>query len=102
AAEGRDEAALQHLDVGVAAYRAGEYATARREFEAARKLVPDKANPYRWLGLTSVQLGDCTRALLDFETFLKLVPREDERVPEVIRLRDECQRAPRAQPPPAE
>ncbi len=96
AAERRDDAALAHLDVGVAAYRAGDYVAARREFEAARRLVPDKANPYRWLGLTAVQLGDCTQALLDFEMFLKLVPPGDERVPEVTRLRDQCERPPAA------
>lgn len=100
AGEDRDEAALQHLDVGVAAYRAGDYATARREFEAARRLVPDKANPYRWLGLANVQLGDCTQALLAFETFLKRVPPGDERVPEVIRARDGCEHAPALTAPP--
>ena len=96
AVEDRDDAALQHLDTGVAAYRAGDYATARREFEAAQHLVPDKANPYRWLGLTYVQLGDCTHALLAFETFLQRVPPDDERVAEVTRARDGCQRAPSA------
>ena len=97
AGEDREEAALQHLDVGIAAYRAGDYAAARREFEAARRLVPDKPNPYRWLGLAEVQLGDCTHALLAFETFLKSVPPTDERVPEVTRARDGCEHA----PPPA-
>jgi len=103
AGEDREEAALQHLDVGIAAYRAGDYAAARREFEAARRLVPDKPNPYRWLGLAEVQLGDCTHALLAFETFLKSVPPTDERVPEVTRARDGCEHAPPpavAPPPP--
>jgi tetratricopeptide (TPR) repeat protein len=98
--EGRDEAALRQLDVGIAAYRAGDYTAARRAFEAARRLVPDKANPYRWLGMANVQLGDCTQALLAFEMFLKLVPPGDERVPEVTRLRDGCQRAPPPSPQP--
>jgi tetratricopeptide (TPR) repeat protein len=92
--EGRDEAALRQLDVGIAAYRAGDYPAARRAFETASRLVPDKANPYRWLGMADVQLGDCTHALLAFEMFLKLVPPGDERVPEVTRLRDGCQRGP--------
>jgi hypothetical protein len=91
-AESTDEAALQRIDRGVDAYRAGDYEAARREFEAARRLVPGKANPYRWLGMTEVQLGDCTRALIDFEMFLKMVPANDARVPEVIRLRNECHR----------
>jgi tetratricopeptide (TPR) repeat protein len=99
AAEDREQAALQHLDVGVAAYRAGDWARARREFEAARRLVPDKANPYRWLGVTDVQLGDCAQALLELETFLKLVPATDERVPEVTRLRDQCEKPPAAPAP---
>jgi tetratricopeptide (TPR) repeat protein len=98
AGEDRDAAALHHLDVGVAAYRAGDYAAARREFDAARRLVPDKANPYRWLGLADAQLGDCAQALLELETFLKRVPADDERVPEVTRRRDQCQRPPG--PPP--
>jgi tetratricopeptide (TPR) repeat protein len=92
AGEDRADEALRHLDVGIAAYRAGELQHARDEFEAARRLVPDKPNPYRWLGMTYVQLGDCTQALLAFETFLKSVPPGDERVPDVTRLRDQCQR----------
>ena len=100
AVEDRDDAALRHLDTGVAAYRAGDYAAALREFEAARRLVPDKANPYRWLGLTYVELGDCTQALLAFETFLQRVPPDDERVTEVRERRDACERAPKPAPAP--
>jgi tetratricopeptide (TPR) repeat protein len=99
AAQGADRTALERLDRGIDAYRAGDWVGARREFEAARRLVPDKANAYRWLGLTEVQLGDCTQALLDFQMFLKLVPANDERVPEVIRLRNECERTPSGQRP---
>ena len=98
--EDRAAAALGHLDVGIAAYRAGDYVTARGEFEAARRLVPDKPNPYRWLGMADVQLGDCTQALLAFETFLARVPADDERVAEVTRLRDGCERAPAPPPQP--
>jgi len=101
AVEDRDDAALRRLDTGVAAYRAGDYAAALREFEAARRLVPDKANPYRWLGLTYVQLGDCTQALLAFETFLQRVPPDDERVAEVTQQRDACERAPKPTRAPA-
>jgi tetratricopeptide (TPR) repeat protein len=97
-AEERDEAALRHLDVGIAAYRAGDFRAARREFDSAQKLVPEKANPYRWLGMADQQLGDCTQALLAFEMFLKLVPPHDERVGEITRLRDACQKPPRASP----
>ena len=83
-------AALKQIDHGVDAFRAGDYATAKRAFEAAQRLVPSGANAYRWLGLTEVQLADCTRALIDFDRFLQLVPASDERVPEVIRLRNQC------------
>ena len=44
---------LRHLDVGIAAYRAGDFRDrASRVRGRARELVPDKANPYRWLGMT--------------------------------------------------
>jgi tetratricopeptide (TPR) repeat protein len=92
-ADKAEDAALGFLDRGVAAYRAGNYEQARREFEAARGLVPDKPNPYRWLGLTEAKLGNCTEALQDFAVFLRLVPRSDERVPEVLAARDQCRRA---------
>jgi hypothetical protein len=82
--------ALVKIDRGIDAFRAGDFAAARREFEAARQLAPGKANPYRWLGLTDVQLGDCHRAVLDFDTFLQLVPANDDRVAEVHRLRAQC------------
>jgi hypothetical protein len=87
-----EDAARVHLDRGVAAFRAGDYARAHRELTAASELVPDKPNPYRWLALTAVQLGDCRRALVDIEAFLSRVPEDDERVPEIVRLRELCQR----------
>lgn len=85
-----ERAALMRIDRGVAAFHDGDFAAARVEFEAARRLLPSKANAYRWLGLTDVKLGDCDQAILEFDQFLKLVPARDERVPEVIRFRDQC------------
>lgn len=82
--------ALATIDRGIDAYRAGDFPTARRTFEAAQKLAPGKANPYRWLGLTAVALGDCSRAVIDFDSFLQMVPASDERVAEVHRLRNQC------------
>jgi hypothetical protein len=100
--------ALGHLDRGVAAYRAGDYAVAERELHAAQALVPDRPNPYRWLALTESALGECQQALVDIESFLSRTPAGDPRVAEMVQLREHCvvelhaQRAPTpmAAPPP--
>lgn len=86
-----EDAAQVHLDRGIAAFRDGDFALARHELTAASELVPDKPNPYRWLALTEVQLGDCPHALLDIDSFLARVPPNDARRPELVRLRDLCQ-----------
>ncbi len=91
-ADAVEDAARVHLDRGVAALRAGDYALALRELTAASELVPDKPNPYRWLALTEVQLGDCRRALVHIEGFVSRVPADDARVAELVRLRELCQR----------
>lgn len=91
-ADAVEDAARVHLDRGVAAFRAGEYPRALRELTAASELVPDKPNPYRWLALTQVQLGDCRSALEHIEDFLSRVPADDERTAELVRLRELCQR----------
>jgi len=85
-----DAEALEHLDRGVAAYRAGRLAVAHDELESARKLVPERANPYRWLALTDAALGDCSTALFDIESFLSRVPAGDDRVKEMVQLRERC------------
>lgn len=82
--------ALVHLDRGVAAYRAGDLARAHAELAAASALAPDRPNPYRWLALTEVELGDCRSALVNVESFLSRVPVEDPRVAEVVALRGRC------------
>ena len=89
---GDEAAALQHLDKGVAAFRAGDYAFAHGELTLARDLAPAKPNPYRWLALTEVQLGDCPHALGNIESFLARVPDNDPRVGEMTRLRELCKR----------
>lgn len=91
-ADSVEDAARVHLDRGVAAFRARDYARAHRELTAASELVPDKPNPYRWLALTLVQLGDCRGALGHIESFLSRVPQGDERTAELVRLRDLCGR----------
>ena len=85
-----DAEALAHLDRGVAAYRARDFALAHRELEAAQRLAPDRANPYRWLALTEAELGDCTSALANIEAFLSRVPALDERISELSALRERC------------
>jgi tetratricopeptide (TPR) repeat protein len=93
--------ALEHIDRGVTAFRARDLGTALREFEAAQRLAPSKANPYRWLGVTAAEQGDCARAVRELDTFLSLVPANDDRVPEAHRVRARCIAAvPSPQPPP--
>jgi hypothetical protein len=92
-----EQRALDHLDRGVAAYRAGELSRARAELTAASALAPDRPNPYRWLALTEVALGDCAAARIHVERFLSRVPPEDPRIPEVAALRERC--VPAAAPP---
>lgn len=92
AAHADDEAtALAHLQRGVEAFEAGEFQAALRELTAAHQLAPDKPNPYRWLALTQVQLGDCRGALVNIEGFLTRVPPDEPRAGELIRLRALCQ-----------
>jgi len=85
-----ETAAQVHLDRGVAAYGAAEWSLAVQEFRAASELVPYKPNPYRWLALSEVQLGDCAHARLDVDSFIARVPAEDPRVAELVRTRDRC------------
>lgn len=87
-----EERALRHLDAGVAAYRAGEFRRAHDELATANRLVPDRANPYRWLALTEIQLGDCASALRNIDGFLSRVGPDDPRVGEMTRWRDLCSR----------
>jgi hypothetical protein len=91
-ADPAEQAALLHLDRGVAAFRAGDYTRAHREFQAASELAPDRPNPYRWLALTEVQLGDCRRAVVSADGFLSRVRADDPRAAELVRLRGLCQR----------
>jgi hypothetical protein len=83
-------AALAHLERGVAAYRAGDFAHARVELTAAQRLAPDRPNPYRWLAMTEVELGDCRSALVHVESFLSRVPAADPRVAELLAVRRRC------------
>lgn len=103
ASEADTETAAQvHLDRGVAAYGAGDFTLAHQELLIAVELVPHKPNPYRWLALTEIQMGDCAHARLDVDSFLARVPADDPRIPELVRARDACQQkgVPRVVPRP--
>ena len=87
-----EDAAQVHLDRGIAAFEKGDYLAAHRELAAANELVPAKPNPYRWLALTEVQLGDCATARRNIEAFLERVAEDDARRAEMLRLRELCSR----------
>ena len=95
----QNDEALVHLDRGVTAFNAKDFRTAHTEFFAAHELAPDKANPYRWLALTDIQLGDCPSALPNIEGFISRVPADDARIAEMTRWREFCQRSQPKQTP---
>jgi hypothetical protein len=82
--------ALGLLDKGIAQFNAGQLHEARESFARARDLVPEKANPYRWLGLVDARMGRCADAVKELDTFLAKVPPSDGRVAEAVTLRDRC------------
>lgn len=85
--------AVRLLDEGFEAFKKGDPQSlekARTDFEQASMLFPEKANPYRLLGLTNARLGRCDEAVKNIETFLKLAKKDDPRIPEVITVRDQC------------
>jgi hypothetical protein len=89
-----EEAAAQvHLDRGIAAFEKGNFAVAHEEFVQSNKLAPTMPNPYRWLALSQVQLGDCATARTNIEAFLERVAADDARRAEMMRLRELCSRA---------
>jgi PEGA domain len=88
-----DTAAQVHLDRGIAAFEAKRFAVAHEEFVQSNTLAPTAPNPYRWLALTEVQLGDCAAARANIEAFLSRVNADDDRRAEMVRLRELCSRA---------
>jgi hypothetical protein len=82
--------ALKLLDEGIKQFNSGDLPEARESFSRARDLVPDKANPYRWLGLVDARMGHCGDAIKELEIFLQKVPPGDSRAAEAITLRDRC------------
>ena len=82
--------AAAHLELGVAAYSARDYPRAARELLEANRLAPELADPYRWLALTDVQIGDCPSALINIDAFAARAPAADGLLPELVALRDRC------------
>lgn len=82
--------AQELLDNGVALFKAGDLERARVAMQRVSALVPDKPNPYRWLGLIEVRLGHCKEALVAFDAFLSRVQLGDPRGVEIVTLRDRC------------
>jgi hypothetical protein len=82
--------ALKLLDEGVRHFNAGELPEARESFRRSHDLVPDKANPYRWMGLVDARMGRCGDAINELEIFLQKVAPSDPRVAEAVTLRDRC------------
>ncbi|MEO6951578.1 MAG: PEGA domain-containing protein [Polyangia bacterium] len=82
--------AQELLDAGIAYFKSDDLERARVALDSVIALVPDKPNPYRWLGFVESRAGRCGPALAAFETFLSRVPVGDPRTVEVITLRDRC------------
>src|SRR5262249_30241306 len=79
--------ALQLLESGISQFQAGKLEAARDAFLKARDLVPDKANPHRWLGLVYARMGKCSQAVWELESFIRRVPPNDPRTVEAATLR---------------
>jgi tetratricopeptide (TPR) repeat protein len=92
--------ALQLLDRGISHFQAGRLEEARDALTRARDLVPDKANPHRWLGLVDARMGRCDEAVRELEAFIERVPRDDPRAVEAVTLRDRCVAEPAAKKAP--
>ena len=96
-----DEAkALKYLKAGISLYDAKDWDAARQAFLQAHNEAPDKANPYRWLGLTEAQRGNCADALGYFDEFLKRAKPDDDRRGEVMQQVEKCRTEIASAPPP--
>jgi hypothetical protein len=79
-----------YIDRGVQFLDAGHLEDARAAFAQAQQLAPDKANPYRLLGIVDARLGRCTDAVKELTAFIDRVTPGDPRVREAITIRDRC------------
>jgi hypothetical protein len=85
-----DEDAQRLVDEGMKLFEAGKLTQAREVFERVQKLAPDRANPYRLLGLVDFRMGRCKEAIAEFDIFLSRVTAGDRRVTEAVSMRDKC------------
>ncbi len=92
AAEEPEAAARKLLEQGSILFQQGQLLRAHTAFAAARALVPERANPYRWLGLVEAQLGRCAEAISNIEQFVKRAPAGDPRLAEIEAARSLCEK----------
>ena len=90
--------AVTLLTDGAELMRRGELEPARAKFLAARRLVPERANPYRLLGLVEARLGNCAEAVANLDEFLRRASLDDARRAEAQAVRDDCQQQLRPKP----
>jgi hypothetical protein len=88
--EANEAEAQKILTEGVQLMDSGHLPEAREKFARVRELLPDKANPYRLLGVVDFRLNRCKEAVEELETFLGKVGPNDRRVTEVVSMRDKC------------
>lgn len=72
-----DSAAKQHLEAGLAAYRARDYETASREFEAAFAIRPDPSLLYSW-AQAQRQANQCGKALELYRRYVDSKPSDSQ------------------------
>src|SRR5262249_26266846 len=89
-ASARERKVKEHVDRGADLFAAGKLKEAREEFAIARTLAPEKATPFRWIGLVDARLDRCADAIQNLDVFLKRVPASDARVPEVNEVVTSC------------
>jgi hypothetical protein len=85
--------AIKLLDDGFELFKKGDLESlgmARAKFDQARAMFPEKANPYRLLGMTDARLGRCDDAVGELEQFMKRAKPDDERIVEAATIRDQC------------
>src|SRR5205085_1006380 len=79
-----------HLDQGLKLFSAGDFRGARDAYAKAHELVPERAQPFRLLGLTEGLLGECRAAIEHLDGFLARVPADDPRAEEARKARERC------------
>ncbi len=89
-AAGKEAAAEKLLEEGSALFYAGDLTGARVKFAAAHEMFPDKAQPFRMLGLVDARLHRCAEAVSELEEFVKRIKPDDPRYLEAITVHDQC------------